>query len=168
MNDSAAREADVLVVSVPFSGLLETLRTIKPSLRPGQIVVNVTVPLETTVGGRATRTIGLWEGSAGELVASMVPRGVRVVSAFNNVGSELLNDLSKDVDCDILICGNDDEAKKVVFDLVKALPGARSVDAGPLENSRTVEQLTALLVSLNIRFGVRSAGIRITGIRHDS
>ncbi len=168
LNDSATREGDVVVVSVPFGGLLETLRAIRPSLRPGHIVINVTVPLETTVGGRATRTLGLWEGSAGELVATMVPKGVRVVSAFNNVGAEMLNDLSKDVDCDILICGNDDEAKKVVFDLVKALPGARGVDAGPLENSRTVEQLTALLVSLNIRFGIRSAGIRITGIGHGS
>ena len=94
----------------------------------------------------------------------MAPKGVRVVSAFNNVSSELLNDLSREVDCDILVCGNDEEAKRIVFDLVTALPGARAVDAGPLENSRTVEQITALLVSLNIRYGVKNAGIRITGV----
>ena len=165
VNEEAASKAAIVVVSVPFGGLVETLRTVKPFLRQGQIVVNLTVPLETTVGGRATRTLGVWAGSAGELVASLVPKGVRVVSAFNNVSAELLNDLSQDVDCDILVCGNDDDAKKVVFDLVRALPGARGVDAGPLENSKTVEQLTALLVSLNLRYGVKSAGIRITGIK---
>ena len=131
-------------------------------------MVNLTVPLETTVGGRPTRTLGVWAGSAGELVASLVPKGVKVVSAFNNVSAELLNDLSREVDSDILVCGNDEDAKKVVLELVRALPGARGIDAGPLENSRTVEQLTALLVSLNIRYGVKSAGLRITGIKSTS
>lgn len=164
VNEDAASKADIVVVSVPFGGLVETLRTVKRSLRQGHIVVNLTVPLETTVGGRATRTLGVWAGSAGELVSNLVPKGVRVVSAFNNVSAELLNDLSREVDCDVLVCGNDEDAKKLVFELIRALPGARAVDAGPLENSRTLEQLTALLVSLNIRYGVKSAGIRITGI----
>lgn len=165
VNDVAADRSDVVVVSVPFGGLVETLKAVRPSLRTGQIVINLTVPLETVVGGRATHTLGIWNGSAGELVASLVPKNVKVVSAFNNVSAELLHDLSRDVDCDVLVCGNDDEAKKVVFDLVKAIPGARGVDAGPLENSRTVEQLTALLVSLNFRYGIKNAGIRITGVR---
>ena len=117
------------------------------------------------MGGRATRTLNVWAGSAGELAASLVPRTVRVVSAFNNVSAELLNNLSRDVDCDILVCGDDAEAKKTVFELVRAIPGARAVDAGGLENSRIVEQLTALLVGMNIRYGVKSAGVRITGIR---
>lgn len=164
MNDAAVEKSDVVVLAVPFGGIVETLKTVRASLRPEQIVVNLTVPLETSVGGRATRTLTVWAGSVGELVADMVPKNVKVVTAFNNVSAELLHDLSRDVECDILICGNDDDAKKVVFDLVRALPGARAVDAGPLENSRTVEQLTALLVSLNIRYRVKSAGIRITGI----
>lgn len=167
VNDAAAEKSDVVVVSVPFGGLVQTLKAVRQSFRPGQIVVNLTVPLETAVGGRATRTLGVWAGSAGELVASLVPKNVKVVSAFNNVGAELLRDLSREVDCDILVCGNDDEAKKVVFDLVKAIPGARGVDAGPLENSRIVEQLTALLVSMNVRYGVKNAGLRITGIHPD-
>jgi 8-hydroxy-5-deazaflavin:NADPH oxidoreductase len=149
---------------VPFSGLADTIRTIKPSLRQGQIVVNVTVPLETAISGKATKTLTVWAGSAGEFASALLPRGVKVVSAFNNVSAEILSDLTKRVDCDILICGDDEDAKQVVFGLVGALPGARPIDAGRLDNSRTVEQLTALLVSLNIRYATKSAGIRITGI----
>ncbi len=165
LNEEAASKADVIVVSVPFAGLSDTLKTIKPSLKQGQILVNVTVPLETAVGGRPTRTLGVWPGSAAELAVSLVPKSVKVVSAFNNVSAELLNDLSHEVDCDILVCGNDEDAKRVVLDLVRAIPGARGIDAGPLENSRTVEQLTALLVGLNIRYGVKNAGIRISGVK---
>ncbi len=72
--------------------------------------------------------------------------------------------MSKQVDCDVLVCGDDADAKKVVLDLAKAIPGVHGVDAGPLANSRTVEQLTALLVSMNIRYGVKAAGLRITGL----
>jgi NADPH-dependent F420 reductase len=149
---------------VPFTAVLETLKTIKSNFKPGQILVNVTVPLETAIGGRATRTVGVWAGSAGELAASVVPKTVGVVSAFNNVSAELLKDPTKSVECDVLVCSNDDNAKKVVLDLVKSIAGARGFDAGGLENSRTVEQITALLVSLNIRYKVKSAGVRITGI----
>ncbi len=72
------------------------------------------------------------------------------------------------MECDVLVCSNDDNAKRIVLDLVKGIAGARGVDAGPLENSRTIEQITALLVSLNIRYKVKNAGLRITGIFHSS
>ena len=163
-NESAVSQADVIVLTVPFTALLETLKTVKPNFKPGQVLVNVSVPLETAVGGRATRTVGVWAGSAGELIASVVPKTVSVVTAFNNVSAELLKDPTKPVDCDVLVCSNDDNAKKIVLDLVKSIVGARGFDAGALENSRTVEQITALLVSLNIRYKVKSAGLRITGI----
>jgi 8-hydroxy-5-deazaflavin:NADPH oxidoreductase len=164
VNPEASMRADIVVVTVPFVALYDTIKSIKPSLRPGQIVVNVTVPLETAVGGSATRTVEVWDGSAGELASRLLPKEVRLVSAFNNVSAEMLNDLSKDVDCDVLICGGDADAKKTIMDLARAIPGVRGIDAGPIENSRTVEQLTALLVSLNIRHGVKSAGLRITGV----
>jgi NADPH-dependent F420 reductase len=163
-NENAVSQADVIVVTVPFAALVETLRTVKAKFRPGQVLVNVSVPLETAVGGRATRTIGVWAGSAGELAASVVPNTVGVVTAFNNVSAELLKDPSKPVECDVLVCSNDDNAKRIVLDLVKGIAGARGFDAGALENSRTIEQMTALLVSLNIRYKVKSAGLRITGI----
>ena len=163
-NENAVSQADVIVITVPFAALVETLRTVKAKFRPGQVLVNVSVPLETAVGGRATRTIGVWAGSAGQLAASVVPNTVSVVTAFNNVSAELLKDLSKTIDCDVLVCSDDENAKKIVLDLVKAIAGARGFDAGALENSRTVEQITALLVLLNIRYKVKSAGLRITGI----
>ena len=164
VNPDAVSKADIVVVTVPFSGLAETIRSVKPSFRQGQIVINVTVPLETAIGGRATRTLSVWTGSAGEFAAALLPRGVRIVSAFNNVSAEMLSDLTKRVDCDVLVCGDDEDAKHLVSGLVEALPGARFIDAGALVNSRTVEQLTALLVSLNIRYATKSAGIRITGV----
>ena len=151
-------------MTVPFTALPETIKSLKPSIKPGQIVVNVTVPLETAVGGSPTRTVGVWDGSAGEFAARYLPKGTKIVSAFNNVSAEMLNDFSKQVDCDVLVCGDDVDAKKTVLELARAIPGVRGVDAGPLINSRTVEQLTALLVSLNIRYGVKTAGLRITGL----
>jgi len=164
VNQDAASKADVVVVTVPFGALADTIKSLKTSIKPGQIVVNVTVPLETAVGGSATRTVQVWDGSAGEFTARFLPKGTKLVSAFNNISAESLNDLSKQVDCDVLVCGDDADAKKVVLDLAKAIPGVRGVDAGPLSNSRTVEQLTAFLVSMNIRYGVKSAGLRITGL----
>ena len=164
VNTEAASKADIVVVTVPFSALSDTLKTVKPSLRPGQIVVNVTVPLETSVGGSATRTVEVWDGSAGQLASRLMPKDVKLVTAFNNVSAEVLNDLSKQVDCDVLVCGRDDDAKKAVLALAQAIPGVRGIDAGPIENSKTIEQITALLVSLNIRHGVKSAGLRITGV----
>src|SRR5213080_4394143 len=167
-NENAVLQADVIVITVPFTALLETLKTVKPSFKPGQVLVNVSVPLETAIGGRATRTVGVWTGSAGELAASVVPKTVSVVTAFNNVSAELLRDPTKPVECDVLVCSNDENAKRIVLDLVKGIAGARGFDAGALENSRTIEQITALLVSLNIRYGVKNAGLRITGISHVS
>ncbi len=167
-NENAVLQTDVIVLTVPFTALLDTLKTVKPSFKPGQVLVNVSVPLETAIGGRATRTVGVWAGSAGELAASVVPKTVSVVTAFNNVSAELLRDPSKPVDCDVLVCSNDENAKRIVLDLVKSIAGARGFDAGALENSRTVEQITALLVSLNIRYKVKNAGLRITGISHVS
>lgn len=167
-NENAVQQADVVVLTVPFTALLDTLKTVKPNLKPGQVLVNVSVPLETAIGGRATRTVGVWAGSAGELAASVAPKTVSVVTAFNNVSAELLKDPSKKVECDVLVCSNDDNAKKIVLELVQSIAGARGFDAGSLENSRTVEQITALLVSLNIRYKVKSAGLRITGISQAS
>jgi 8-hydroxy-5-deazaflavin:NADPH oxidoreductase len=142
----------------------DTIKSLKSSIKPGQIVVNVTVPLETAVGGSATRTLGIWDGSAGEFASRFLPKGTKLVSAFNNLSAESLNDLSKQVDCDVLVCGDDVDAKKSVLGLAKAIPGVHGIDAGPLSNSRTIEQLTALLVSLNIRYGVKAAGLRVTGL----
>lgn len=164
VNQEAASKADIVVVTVPFGAMPDTIKSLKASIKPGQIVVNVTVPLETAVGGSATRTVEVWDGSAGEFTSRFLPKGTRLVSAFNNLSAESLNDISRQVDCDVLVCGDDADAKKAVLGLANAIPGVHGIDAGPLSNSRTIEQLTALLVSLNIRYGVKAAGLRITGL----
>jgi len=166
-NAAAAMAAEVVVLTVPFAAQAPTLKGVKSSLRPGQVVVDVTVPLAASVGGRATRVLGVPQGSAAQQAAEMVPTGVPVVGAWHNVSAEALSDLDAQIDCDVLLCSDSAPAKEIVRGLVAALPGARAVDAGPLENARTVEALTALLISINIRHKVHRAGIRITGLAAD-
>jgi NADPH-dependent F420 reductase len=161
-NSQAAGAASLVVLAVPFSAQAGILRSIKPVLK-NAIVVDATVPLAATVGGRPTRILGVWEGSAAQQAAGLVP-GVPVVSAFHNVSAEMLHDFSLQLDCDILICGDDTGAKERVSALVKLIPGLRPLDAGPLEMSRIVESVTALMISLNRRYKTHYSGIRITGL----
>jgi len=164
-NAEATKAANIIILTVPFAAQIGILRSIRDSFKPGDILVDVTVSLATAIEGKPTRTLGVWQGSAAQQAEELVPDGVRVVSAFNNVSAEQLQDLKSQVDCDVIVCGDDVEAKRTVMELVRDLPGARAVDGGPLENARIVEQITALLVSINIEYGVSSAGVRITGIR---
>jgi 8-hydroxy-5-deazaflavin:NADPH oxidoreductase len=161
-NADAAAKATVVILAVPFPAQAPILKSIKPALKSA-ILVDTTVPLAATVGGRPTRMLALWEGSAAQAARELVP-GVPVVSAFHNVSADVLQDLSATLDCDILICGDDAAAKERVSGLVKLIPGLRPLDAGPLEMSRIVEEMTALLISLNRRYKVHHSGIRITGI----
>ena len=161
-NADAAAKASIAIVAVPFSAQAAILKSIKPVLKSA-ILVDATVPLAATVGGRPTRMLGVWEGSAAQAARELLP-GVPVVSAFHNVSADVLQDLSAKPDCDILICGDDTAAKERVAALVRLIPGLRAVDAGALEMSRTVESLTALLIGLNRRYKVPHCGIRITGM----
>ena len=161
-NPEAAANGTIAILAVPFSAQAAILKSIKPALKTA-ILVDTTVPLAATVGGRPTRMLGVWEGSAAQAARELVP-GVPVVSAFHNVSADVLQDLSATPDCDILICGDDPAAKERVAALVKLIPGLRPVDAGALEMSRIVESLTALLIALNRRHKVHHCGIRITGM----
>jgi 8-hydroxy-5-deazaflavin:NADPH oxidoreductase len=161
-NADAAAKAAVVILAVPFPAQAPILKSIKPTLKTA-ILVDTTVPLAATVGGRPTRMLGVWEGSAAQAARELVP-GVSVVSAFHNVSADVLQDLSATLDCDVLICGDDAAAKERVSALVNLIPGLRPLDAGPLEMSRIVEEMTALLISLNRRYKVHHSGIRITGI----
>jgi 8-hydroxy-5-deazaflavin:NADPH oxidoreductase len=162
-NAEAAASAPLVVLTVPFAAQITTIKSIRERLQPGSVLIDVTVPLEPAIGGRPTRTLGVWAGSAAEQCAELAPEGVQVVSAFHNAGSAALVDLQHDVECDIVVCGDDKGAKDRVKPLVEAIPGCRYVDGGLLANSRTVEAMTALLIGINIRYKVHS-GIRITGI----
>jgi NADPH-dependent F420 reductase len=155
--------AEVVILSVPFRSQSETLTNLKTALRPEQLLVDATVPLAAAVSGKATRTLGVWQGSAAQQAQEMAPDGVRVVSAFHSVSASLLADLEHDMDEDVLICGDRREDKARLGSLVELIPGLRAVDCGPLEMARIIEQLTPLIISINVRNKVR-AGIRITGL----
>lgn len=165
-NAEAVLGAEMVVLSVPFRSQSETLTNLKGALSADQLVIDATVPLAAAVSGKATRTLGVWQGSAAQQAQEMVPEGVRVVSAFHTVSAALLADLDHELDEDVLICGDRRQDKARVGELVDQIAGLRPVDCGPLEMARIVEQLTPLLISINVRNKIR-AGIRITGL-HDS
>lgn len=166
-NLQAVAGADVVVLTVPFQAHAATIRHIKPSLAPGAILIDATVPLATAVGGKATQTIGVWDGSAAQQAAKALKGAASVVAAFQNISAELLND-NRPIESDVIICTDDPNARAVVTELVHQIPGLRALDAGALENSHIVEQITALLITLNIRHKSHSAGLRITGLEEPS
>jgi 8-hydroxy-5-deazaflavin:NADPH oxidoreductase len=162
-NVDAAAAASIIVLTIPFAAHISTLKEIREKIQPGALIVDVTVPLEPAVGGKPTRILGVWAGSAAEQCRELAPEGAQVVSAFQNAGAEALARLDHEVECDVIVCGDDREAKQRVRPLVAAIPGCRYVDGGPLANSRTVEAITALLIGFNIRYKTHT-GLRITGI----
>jgi len=161
-NSAACAAADLVVLTIPFEGHSALLKQIKPAIPEGSIVVDTTVPLAASVGGRATRTLGLWEGSAAQQTAELVPAGVPVVAAFHNTSADVLNG-DAPIDCDVIVCSDDADASMTVRTLAAKIPGVRAIDGGKLENARILEQITALLIGLNIRHKGHS-GIRITGL----
>jgi NADPH-dependent F420 reductase len=163
-NELACQESPIVILSVPFEHMVSTLKGIKGQLSDGQIVVSMGVPLATAVGDGAMRTIGIWQGSCAELVQTQVPKGVQVVSAFQNVSAHRLQDLAHPVECDVVISGAR-AARERVMELCPLVAGLRAVDGGPLANARIVEQVTALLIGLNIRYKLpEGLGIRFTGL----
>jgi NADPH-dependent F420 reductase len=161
-NGAACAAADILMLTVPFEGQSALLRKLKPSITPGSILIDATVPLASGIGGRASRTLGVWQGSAAEQAAELVPPEVSVVAAFHNVSAELLGG-DAPLDCDVIVCSDDPDAAQLTRELAVKIPGVRALDGGKLENARIVEQITALLIGLNIR-NKGHAGIRITGL----
>jgi hypothetical protein len=106
----------------------------------------------------------VWQGSAAQQAAEMAPRGVTVVSAFHTVSAAALADTSRQLEEDVLIAGDDRKTKDQVADLVRRIPGLRPVDCGDLELARILEQLTALLISVNSRHKIKHSGVRLTGL----
>ncbi|HEY1522939.1 MAG TPA: NADPH-dependent F420 reductase [Solirubrobacteraceae bacterium] len=162
-NAVAARGAEVVILAVPFRNQSENLTNLKAVLADGQLLVDATVPLAAAVSGKATRTLGVWQGSAAQQAREMAPSGVRVVSALHTVSAALLTDLDHELDEDVLICGDGREDKAQLAQLIGRIVGLRPVDCGPLEMARILEQLTPLIISINVRHKVR-AGIKITGL----
>jgi NADPH-dependent F420 reductase len=163
VNPEAAAQSSIVVMCVPFPAQPGILKSIKGSLQ-NALLVDTTVPLAATVGGKPTRLLGVWEGSAAEQARALLPAEVPVVAAFHNLSAGALQDLKHPLDSDVLVCGDDVGAKERLFPLVKLIPGLRPLDAGPLEMARIVESITALLISINRRHKVPHAGLRITGL----
>ncbi len=162
-NAEAAKQGPVVILTVPFRAQSENLTNLRDTLQSGQLLVDCTVPLAAAVSGKATRTLGVWQGSAAQQAQEMVPDGVTVVAAFHTVGAPELANRESILDEDVLICGERKADKAKVAALIEAIPGLRAVNAGPLEMARIVEQLTPLLISINVRYKVH-AGIRVTGL----
>jgi len=161
-NSAACAAAEILVLTVPFEGQAALLKQLKPAIRPGSILIDATVALAASVGGRASRTLGVWQGSAAQQAAELVPKGVSVAAAFHNLSADMLNG-DEPLECDVLVCSDDPNALQLTRALAARIPGVRTLDAGKLENARILEQITALLIGLNIRHKGHS-GIRITGL----
>ena len=160
-NSEAATRADVVVLTVPFRNQSENLTNLREVLREGQILVDATVPLAAAISGRATRMLGVPQGSAAEQAQEMVPDGVTVVSALHTVSGAKLNDLDHRLDEDVPVMGDKRETKKRVADLIARIDGLRPINAGVLETARLVEGITPLLISVNSRHKTH-AGIRFT------
>lgn len=163
VNNQAAAASDLVLLCVPLRNQAENLLNLRDALREGQILVDATVPLAAPLGGKATRTIGIWQGSCAQQAQEMVPDGVRVVSALHTVAAPVLQDLDARFEEDVLVCGAKRDDKRRVAALIERIEGLRCVDAGPLEMARLVEPLTALLIGINGRYRTH-AGIRITGL----
>jgi NADPH-dependent F420 reductase len=162
-NAGAARAANTVILSVPFRNQSETLKNLEGALQPGQLLIDASVPLAAAVSGKATRMLGVWQGSAAEQAREMVPPGVHVVSALHTVSAASLADFEHPLQQDVLLCGDAREHKRAAASLIERIDGLRCVDCGRLEMSRITESLTALLISVNAHYKAH-AGIRLTGM----
>lgn len=157
-NVGAAKSADVVIVAVPFASHEATLREVKDAVQ-GKIVVDAAVPL---VPPKVSVVQLPPEGSAAQIAQNLLGEGVRVVSAFHNVGAAKLHAGGR-VDCDVLVFGNNKEARDIVIALANEVATC-GIDGGVLANSAAAEALTSVLIGINRRYKVQGAGIRITGL----
>jgi 8-hydroxy-5-deazaflavin:NADPH oxidoreductase len=162
-NRGAVRATSIVILSVPFSSQFETLINLKEILKPGQLLIDATVPLAAAVGGGATRMLGVWQGSAAEQALELAPAGVRVVSALHTVSAASLSDLDHPLEQDVFVCGDSPRDKREAAGLIGRIGGLRCIDCGRLEMARITESLTALMIAVKNRHTTH-VGIRLTGL----
>ncbi|MBE6488259.1 MAG: NADPH-dependent F420 reductase [Methanosphaera stadtmanae] len=163
-NVEAAKNGDLLILTVPLAAQKPTLQSIKEYV-DDKVLLDATVPLETAIGGSPARFVDLMEGSAAERTAKILKKtSVKVVAAFNNISNSHLENIPEPIDCDCLIAGDDNEAKQIAKELIEKLPGVDVIDCGKLEKARMIEKITPLLIGLNIKYKSHYGGLRITGI----
>lgn len=161
--DAVGSVGRLVVLAVPLSSQVDTLKSVTENWTEGQILLDTTVPLGPAVGGRPTQIIGLWAGSAAQQAAANVPAGVTVVSGLHTLDAASLADLSKGLSQSTLICGDRKADKEFVAEILGRVEGLHIVDAGRLETSRLVEGITPILIGINIRYKTH-AGVSITGV----
>jgi 8-hydroxy-5-deazaflavin:NADPH oxidoreductase len=159
-NAEMAEKAGVCVLSVPFPHVLESVRLL--SFRPGTVVIDTTVPV--AFEGRSARFVDTGGRSVAEQIQAAVSPGVHVATAFQTIPARILGDLDSPLDCDIFVCSDSPEAKRVTMDLVRPIPGLRPVDAGSLAEAGTIERMAVLAISMNLRYRVKSARFRVVGL----
>ena len=163
-NEDAAKEGDILILTVPLAAQKPTLEGIK-EFCSDKIVLDATVPLETAIGGKPFRFVDLMEGSAAERTAKILDgTGAKVICAFCNISNSHLSNIPEEIDCDCLIAGDDKESKEIAIEIINKIPGIRTIDTGILEKARIIEKITPLLIGLNIKYKSHYGGLRITGI----
>lgn len=158
-NAAAAQMAELVVMTVPYAAHAVTIESVR-ALCAGKIFVDVTVPL---VPPKVSRVQMPAAGSASQEAQNLLGPEVKVVTAFQNISAEHLKDPDHALDCDVLVCGDDQDAKAAVMQLAGDA-GMQAWDAGPLANAVVVEGLTSVLIGLNAKYKVKSSGIKITGI----
>jgi NADPH-dependent F420 reductase len=161
-NRQAAQSSEIAILTVPYAAQRATVEELRQEL-DGKILIDATVPL---MPPKVARVQLPKEGSAVAQLQSILGDRVRVVSAFQNVSAHALLDQDHKVECDVLVCGDDIEARSTVISLAADI-GLRGIHAGPIVNSAAAEALTSILITINSRYKITSAGIRITGLPDD-
>ena len=159
LNKDAALQGEIVILTVPFAHQRGIVEECKTELK-GKLFIDTTVPLMPP----KVATVQLPnEGSAAEIAQNILGDDVRVVSAFQNISAELLQS-DKEIDCDVLVCGNKKELRQEVIDLVNTL-GMKGWHAGMLPNSAAVEAMTSVLISINKHHAISHSGIKVTGLK---
>ncbi|MBS3815513.1 MAG: NADPH-dependent F420 reductase [Hadesarchaea archaeon] len=161
-NEEATRKSEIIFLSVPYKGINGILDQINPALNSSKIVVSTIVPLSFKEG--EVNLINPGSESAAEEIASNLPNDIPVVSAFQTVSANSMRDIENPLNSDIPICGDNEDAKTKVGELINKLSGTNPIDVGPLSNSNLIESLGVLLVDLSLRHKSKGAGVRFEGI----
>ena len=162
-NEESVAGKDLVVVTVPFAGQADIYRPLKGKIADGTVVLDATSPLATAVGGKAWQVVRPWHGSAAEQAEAILGPGPRMVAGFHTIAAKALTNLAAPIESDVMVCGDDADAKALVGGVIEQIPGMRWIDCGALSMARITETLTALLISVNRQYKVKESGFRIEG-----
>lgn len=155
-NETGIEDVDVVVLSVPYKGMVPLLQKLKPFFT-NQIVISLVVPMQKNDKFEYTPPE---QGSAALEIKEILPETVKVISAYHNLSARKLADLESNLDYDVVICGDDEDAKKIVMELTHEINNLRPLDGGGLESSYMIESLTPFLINLAIKNGLRDLGVK--------